>query len=108
MDLKLFYQKMRRIEQEITTPHVVMVSLETPDGGKPGVQTEVGRESAAKLIVEGRSRLATPEEADDFHRGIRAVIKEREKAILTTRLNVNILSDEEMTTLRSSIRKQDQ
>lgn len=108
MDLRAFYQKMRKIEQEITAPHVVMVSIETPDGGKAGVRTEVNRESAAKLIVEGRSRLATPEEADEFHRHMRASIREREKAVLTSRLNINILSDDEMATIRKSVRKQDQ
>jgi hypothetical protein len=69
MDLRMFYQKMRNIEREISAPHVVVVSAETPDGGKAGVKTEVRRELAAKLIAEGRARLATPEETDEF-RGI--------------------------------------
>ncbi len=35
MDLRMFYQKLRKIEQEIADPHVVVVSHETPDGGRP-------------------------------------------------------------------------
>lgn len=71
MDLRIFYQKVRKVEQEITEPHVVMVSLETPDGGKPGIKTEVSRESASRLIVEGRARLASKGEAAEFFRALR-------------------------------------
>ena len=65
MDLRVFYQKMRKIEQEIANDHPVVVSLETPDGGKPGIRTEVTRENAARMIVEGRCRLATKSETTD-------------------------------------------
>ncbi|MCL5744213.1 MAG: hypothetical protein M1541_09860 [Acidobacteria bacterium] len=47
-------------------PVVVVVSLETPDGGKAGVRTEVSRQTAAKMLVEGRARLASEQEAHDF------------------------------------------
>jgi len=57
---------MRKLEQEITGEHVVLVSLETPDGGKSGVKTEVTRENAAKMIVEGRARMATKSEAAEY------------------------------------------
>jgi hypothetical protein len=66
MDLRMFYQKMRKLEQEITGEHVVLVSLETPDGGKAGIKTEVTRENAAKMIVEGRARMATKGEAAEY------------------------------------------
>jgi hypothetical protein len=66
MDLRMFYQKMRTLEQEIKSEHVVLVSVETPDGGKAGVKTEVTREQAAKMIVEGRARMATKTEAAEY------------------------------------------
>ena len=66
MDLKAFYQKMRKLEQEITKDHVVVVSVETPDGGKPGIRTEVSRENAARMITEGRCRLATKSESAEY------------------------------------------
>ena len=67
MDLRVFYQKIRKVELEIADSHVVVVSLETPDGGKPGVKTEVTRENAARMIVEGSARLASKSEASDYH-----------------------------------------
>ena len=68
MDLRMFYKKVRKLEEEIAETHPVVVSVETQDGGKAGVKTEVHREMAAKLIVEGRARLASDEESGEFHK----------------------------------------
>ena len=62
MDLRAYFQKIRNIEAEIAEPYVVVVSRETPDGGKPGVKTDVPRGLAAKLIVEDQATLASAEE----------------------------------------------
>jgi hypothetical protein len=67
MNLKVYFQKVREIEMNLLEPSVVMVSHESPDGGKAGVRTEVPREIAAKMIVEGRARVASAEEASEFH-----------------------------------------
>ena len=56
MDLKVYYQKIRDIEKSIEDAFAVIVSLETPDGGKPGTLTEVSPGLAAKMIVEGVAR----------------------------------------------------
>ena len=66
MDVRAYYQKIRKLEAEIAEPFVVVVSRETPDGGRPGVMTEVPRGLAAKLIVEEQAAKATPEEAAKF------------------------------------------
>src|SRR5580704_12893325 len=66
MDLRVYFRKLRGIEAELPDPYVVVVSLETSDGGKPGTRTEVPRYLAAKLIVEDQATLATPEEAAIF------------------------------------------
>lgn len=71
MDLKLYYQKMRKLESQIPDAHVVVVSLETADGGKAGRLTEVNREAAARLVIEGRAQLAGPEQAAEFLKSIR-------------------------------------
>lgn len=63
MDLKHYFQKLRDLEKSILSAHVHVVSLPTPDGGKEGVITEVARRLACQLIVEGRARLASQEEA---------------------------------------------
>ena len=70
MDLRMFYQKLRKIEEDITDPHVVVVSQETADGGRAGQKSEVSRSIAARSLLEGRARLATPEEAAEYRKTI--------------------------------------
>jgi hypothetical protein len=67
MDLRAYYQKIKDAEALLTGDSLVVVSLATPEGGKAGVRTEVPRMVAAKLLVEGRARLATEEETLKFH-----------------------------------------
>ena len=66
MDLKAYYQKIREVEQSMGEEAPLLVSHATPDGGKPGVKTEVPRYTAAKMIVDGVARLATEEEVREY------------------------------------------
>ena len=66
MDLRAFYQTIRKITAEITEDAAVIISRETPDGGRAGVKTEVPREVAARMIAEGTADLASPEQAAEF------------------------------------------
>lgn len=67
MDLRAYYKKIREVEAGIASTFVVTVSLETSDGGKAGVLTEVPRITAAKQIVEGRAQLASEEASEYFY-----------------------------------------
>jgi hypothetical protein len=58
MNLRSYYQKIRETAQGIEAGDVWVESLETRDGGKAGVFTEVSRQLAAKLIVDGKAKLA--------------------------------------------------
>jgi hypothetical protein len=66
MDLRAYYKKIRETEALLEGDHMIMVSLVTSEGGKQGVRTQVPRSIAAKLITEGRARVATEEEKEDF------------------------------------------
>ncbi|MCS7042136.1 MAG: hypothetical protein NZR01_05035 [Bryobacteraceae bacterium] len=68
MDLKRYYQELRKKEAEIEGKDVYVVSLDTADGGRAGVITQVPKEIGCKLIVEGRARLATAEEVEKFEK----------------------------------------
>ena len=67
MDLRAYYQKIRKLEADLPGPFVVVVSRETSDGGRAGVLTEAPRGLAAKLIVDERASLASPEQSAEFH-----------------------------------------
>ena len=67
MDLRVYYSKVREAEAALSEDNPVMVSLATSEGGKAGVSTEAPRNVAARLIADGRARVATAEEAEQFH-----------------------------------------
>lgn len=66
MDLRAYFQKLSETEQSIVPESVVVVSNNTPDGGKAGIFVEVGREVAARMIVSGSARLASEAESEEF------------------------------------------
>jgi hypothetical protein len=66
MDVRQYYKKLRELEAGMKEANVVVVSYETPDGGKAGVMTEVPRRNACQLLLEGRAREASEAEAEAY------------------------------------------
>ncbi len=95
MNLKQYFGKIREIEATIGEQFLFVSSLETSDGGKPGVVTEVSREVAAKMIAEGRAVLATKIEKERFLEQHAAGRAAAEKAELARRLHITVVSDSE-------------
>jgi hypothetical protein len=104
MDLRAFFQKLRKIELEIVDPHVVMVSNETPDGGRPGQLAEVSRSNAARLILEGHAHLASAEESAVFRAAARKALEEAQQRLLADKVQVNVISDADLRALKSASR----
>jgi hypothetical protein len=104
MDLKLFYQKLRKLEQEIADPHVVVVSHETPDGGRAGQRAEVTRSVAAKLILEGRARLATAEETTEYRAAAEAALRAAEQRAMAEKVQVNLITEADLRAIRAAPR----
>src|SRR5271163_4468586 len=98
MDLRAFYQKIRKIESAIDDREVVIISRETPDGGKPGVRTDVPRSLAARLIAEEKADLATAEQAAQFRSELELKWKKAMEA--------PALSEGEVRALRSALKPQ--
>ena len=71
MDLRSYYKKVREADSTLRGNDVVLVSLATSEGGREGVLTEAPRGVAAKLIAEGRARVATEAEAEGFRQELR-------------------------------------
>lgn len=70
MDLRAYYQKIRRIEAGITEADVVIISRETSDGGRAGVFTDVPRSVAARLIADEKAELASADDAAGFRAAV--------------------------------------
>ncbi len=66
MDLRQYYKKLHEMESKMPETHVLVVSVETGDGGKEGVITEVPRRNACQLILDGRAKRAKPEEEEEY------------------------------------------
>jgi hypothetical protein len=104
MDLRAFFQKLRKIEQEITEPNVVMISRETPDGGREGQLAEVSRFNAARLILEGHAQLATPEQSTEFRAAMKKALEEAQQRTLAEKVQVTVISDADLRAMKSASR----
>ena len=104
MDLRLFYQKVRQLEKEIPGTHVIVVSNETPDGGRSGQVSEVRKGVAAQMIVEGKARLATAEESAQYKTGVERGVEAVRRAELLGKASVRLLSDGDIEALRGALR----
>jgi hypothetical protein len=93
MDLRQYFRKIREIENNMPEPHVFVTSLETPDGGKAGVVTEVPREIAARMITEGRALLSTKAERDDYLERQKQAREAAQRAELAQKLQVTVVAD---------------
>ena len=100
MDLQIYYRKIKEIEEGLRDPAVVVESLGTPDGGKPGIRTEVPRRIAAKMVVEGSARLGTAEEAAEFQEQKAEAKRRVDQAAAAGRLQFTVLSPNELRKLR--------
>lgn len=93
MDLRNYFGRIRELEQSLSDEYVLVVSRATPDGGKPGIVTEVTRYEAAKLVVEQRADLATKEKAASYRQAEAERRQEIEAAALASRVQVTVISE---------------
>ena len=104
MDLRDYYQKLRQIAESIADEYAIVISNATPDGGKPGVRTEVSRAVAAKLVAEAKARLATSDESEAYRAELREAKQRAEQETAAARLQVTVISDSELRGLRERVR----
>ena len=104
MDMRLFYQKIKEVEDSIHTPEVVTVSNDTPDGGKAGIKNEVKRSVAARMVAEGHARIASAEEIQQFRKETAEGYQRAQEAISSARVQLAVLSDAEMKAIKSVLK----
>ncbi|HVW85783.1 MAG TPA: hypothetical protein VHB50_13935 [Bryobacteraceae bacterium] len=96
MDLRTYYRKIREAEALLDGEYIVVVSLATSEGGKEGVLTEAPRSIAAKLIAEGRARVASEEETAEFRESIRAARRRFEEEEAARRVQVMVIPPQDL------------
>ena len=95
MDLRVYFQKVRQLEATIPHEHLVVVSEDTGDGGRGGVLTEVARYTAAKLIIEGRAKPATEEQAKAYYAAELAKRQTAQRAEFANNVQVTLVAEPE-------------
>lgn len=103
MNLKDYYREIAAQEAVIEESFVLVVSLPTPNGGREGVISEVNRSTAAKMIVEKKARLVTPEEARDLKRQKDEEQRLKDIAALQERVRLTRLAEDELRSLRKAL-----
>ncbi len=102
MNLRTYFQKIHELEHQISGDHTVVVSHETPDGGKPGVKTEVPKRLAAKMVVDGVARLAEPQEAEAFRTAQVKAAEEARQQAAAANIQFHVVPSAEFQTARRS------
>lgn len=94
MDLRQYYKKLYELESKMPETHVLVVSVETGDGGREGVVTEVPRRNACQLILDGRAKRVEPEQEAEY-RGHEALMRgEFQRAKTASRIQVQLMPSE--------------
>jgi hypothetical protein len=96
MDLRTYYRKIREAEALLDGEYIVVVSLATSEGGREGVLTEAPRAIAAKLVAEGRARVASEEETAEFRESIRAARRRVEEEEAARRVQVMVIPPQDL------------
>lgn len=102
MDLRSYYKKLRDVERTIAEEFPVVVSKETPEGGKPGVLTEVARPLAARLVAEGRADVADAKTAARFREEAEERKQAAEQLLAASRMQVMVVPAETLKRAKGS------
>ena len=101
MDLRQYYKKLHELESKMPEADVLVVSVDTGDGGKEGVITEVPRRNACQLILEGRARRADQKEEDEFRTQESLRRDEFERSKAASRIEVRLVDAEMLKPTRA-------
>lgn len=104
MDLKAYYQRIREIEQTIESLFAFVVSLETEDGGKSGIVTEVPRRIAAKMIADGSAKIASEKEAATFLEQQAEALRIAKEQAAAQKVQLSVLPTSELNQLRAAVK----
>lgn len=97
MDLRQYYKKLHELESNMPETHVLVVSVETGDGGKEGVVTEVPRRNACQLILDGRAKRLGPEQEAEYRTQETLMRGAFERAKTASRIQVQLMPSETVT-----------
>ncbi|MGD0498502.1 MAG: hypothetical protein ABSC23_08695 [Bryobacteraceae bacterium] len=102
MDLTAYYKRLRDVEGAIKEPFPIVVSLDTPDGGKAGALTETPRWLAARMIAQGQAKLASADEAKAFRDALVEAQRKVEQDAAAAKVQFAVLTPAELSKLKGA------
>lgn len=96
MNVKAYYQKIRELERTLADSFVVIVSHDTPDGGRGGLLTEVPKHLAARMIADERAHLASEDATLQFREKSADAKRTAEELLLADKRQVRPVPASEM------------
>lgn len=93
MNLRTYYQNVKRIREGLPEPYTFLASLSTPNGGKEGIVTEVETSLAARMIADLTARPATGEEIAAYQADCQTLRAEAKEVELRSRLRVTLVNE---------------
>jgi len=102
MDLQLYYRKIRDCVATIKEDFPVVISRETPDGGKAGILIEVPSRLAAKMIVDGAALLASPKDAMAFREKQAVAKRLADQEAAAARVQFTLVSADDLERLKGT------
>ena len=100
MEVKTYYRKLREVEARLPD-EVILISKETPEGGRAGRFTEAPRTVAARLIVEGVAEQASEADAESFREQLRQNHSDETRRRAAASIQVNVITEEQARALVS-------
>ena len=100
---KDYYREITAQEAAIEKPFVLVISLQTPNGGRAGIESELNRVTAAKMIVDKQVRLATPEEVKRLRDDREEKQRQKDLASLQERVRMTRLAEDELRALKKAL-----
>jgi len=102
MDLRVYYQKLRDVEAKIEDEFPVVVSRETPDGGREGTLTEVPRRIAAKMIVDGLAQVVSAAQKEAFQKAQAEAKRIADQIAVASQVRLTVLTSSDLDALKSA------
>jgi flagellar biosynthesis GTPase FlhF len=103
MDLRVYYRKLREIEEGLGEEFVVLKSRATPDGGIAGRLTEAPRAVAARMILDGQAEAASEEDSEAFRREL-AAAKQREDERQAAQIRIAMMTPSDFLAIQNAAR----
>ena len=93
MNLRTYYQNVKRIREGLPEPYTFLTSLSTPNGGKEGIVTEAETSLAARMIADLTARPSTDEEIAAYRTECERLRAEAKEEEIRSKLRVTLVSD---------------